>query len=51
MDWTMGTFGTVGNDLLDAGDYLADFWDSWYRRRQPVPKVPGIPTVPANIND
>ena len=26
MDWTVGTFGTVGNDALDAGD-------SWERRR------------------
>ena len=38
MDWTVGTFGTVGNDALDAGtlgdrfdsgDGLADYGDSW----------------------
>ena len=28
MDWTVGTFGTVGNDALDAGDCLADAGDS-----------------------
>ena len=33
MDWTVGTFGTVGNDALDAGDCLADAGDSWERRR------------------
>ncbi|NLE53694.1 MAG: hypothetical protein GX617_02040 [Lentisphaerae bacterium] len=47
MDWTVGTFGTVGNDaldagdclvdagdcLVDAGDCLVDAGDSWERRR------------------
>ena len=33
MDWTVGTFGTVGNDALDAGDCLTDAGDSWERRR------------------
>ena len=28
MDWTVGTFGTVGNDALDAGDCLADAGNS-----------------------
>ncbi|MDQ0289954.1 hypothetical protein J3R75_002061 [Oligosphaera ethanolica] len=32
MDWTPGTFWTVGNDALDAGDCLADYRDSWERR-------------------
>jgi len=27
MDWTVGTFGTVENDALDAGDCLADAGD------------------------
>ncbi|MDQ0291451.1 hypothetical protein J3R75_003558 [Oligosphaera ethanolica] len=26
MDWTVGTFGTVGNDALDAGDCLRTSW-------------------------
>ena len=26
MDWTVGTFGTVGNDALDAGDCLRTCW-------------------------
>ena len=26
MDWTMVTFGTVGNDALDAGDCLRTCW-------------------------
>ena len=33
MDWTVGTFGTVGNDALDFGDCLVDAGDSWERRR------------------
>ena len=33
MDWTVGTFGTVGKDALDSGDCLADSGDSWERRR------------------
>ena len=28
MDWTVGTFGTVENDALDAEDCLADAGDS-----------------------
>ncbi|MDQ0288204.1 hypothetical protein J3R75_000311 [Oligosphaera ethanolica] len=26
MDWTVGTFGTVGNDALDARDCLSISW-------------------------
>ena len=26
MDWTVGTFGTVENDALDAGDRLRTSW-------------------------
>ena len=33
MDWTVGTFGTVGNDALDVGDRLVYTWDYWDRRR------------------
>jgi len=33
MDWTVETFGTTGNDALDSRDCLADFRDSWERRR------------------
>ena len=27
MAWTVGTFGTLGNDALDVGDRLVDTWD------------------------
>ncbi|MDQ0289032.1 hypothetical protein [Oligosphaera ethanolica] len=36
MDWTVGTFGTLGNDALD----------SWERRR-PGGIIPGSAAVPA----
>ena len=26
MDWTVGTFWTVGNDAMDAGDWLRTAW-------------------------
>ena len=35
MDWTVGTFGTVGNDSRRLGQ-IGDYWDSWERRRLSV---------------
>ena len=33
MDWTVGTFWTMGNDALDSWGPVVDCLDSWERRR------------------
>ena len=33
MDWTVGIFGTVGNDAVDFGDRSVDTQDYWERHR------------------